>query len=256
MPWPKGKKRSAATREKIAQASRDRWSDPEYRARMSAIKKKSWQDPEMAERYVAPRRGQKRSAETRAKMSESRRKRRGGHTDPELIKRMNEARRGSKNTPEHRAAISAAKKKWHKDNPELSQKLITEATKANKYHDNKLEQKMARILDDLGIKYRKQGRVSGLAKPHCYHKWDFRLLDANILIEVDGCFWHGCPKHSSDERRAELGESTKKEMDRDVEADLFDWVVLRFWEHELNDAPGDVARCVMGAVNRVAEVAA
>ena len=213
----------------------------EHRAKMSAAQKKSWQNPEVAESRVAPRRGQKRSAETKKKMSVSRRKRRGGHTDPKLIARMQEARRGSTNSPAHRAKISAAKKQWHADNPERSQEIITEATKANKYFDNKLELKMVEVFNEIGVEFVKQYRVDGLPVPHRHHKWDFRVKDEKILIEIDGCYWHGCEAHSSIGRRRELREHLDMQAARDTAAEAHGWKVVRFWEHELNESMFGVA---------------
>lgn len=244
MPRTKVKKKSAETLRKMSEASKRRWADPKYRARLSKSQKRSWQDPEIRRSRVEPRVGQKRSAETRKKMSESRRKRRGGHTDPKLIERMNEARRGSHNTPEQNKKISKAKKQWHEDHPELSQKLITEATKANRYFDNKLELALASILDELGVRYVKQGRIDALPKPHRHHKWDFLIGTAEVAIEVDGCYWHGCEEHHPDRVDA---VRRRKELLRDAEARRVGWIVIRFWEHELGDGVG-VVSAVMGAI--------
>lgn len=164
-------------------------------------------------------------------------------------------------TPEGRARLkkhSEHLSKMYKDNPEKFQKWIEAglSSTSRKWHDTKPELQMAAILDELGIKYVKQHREPLLSRGHRNHKWDFRLLDVSVLLEIDGCFWHGCPKHTSKSRRAELKESAKKELDRDVEADLSGWIVLRFWEHEFDDAPGDVARCVVDVMNRSSEVAA
>lgn len=140
---------------------------------------------------------------------------------------------------------------YFKNHPdEAARRIDLMNTKNHKWHDTKPELQAAEILDELGVGYEKQYRARWMPRGFRNHKWDFRLLDANVLIEVDGCWWHGCPEHASEERRAELNESVKKELDRDREADLSGWVVLRFWEHELNDVPGDVARCVLSAMER------
>ena len=140
---------------------------------------------------------------------------------------------------------------YFKDHPdETARRIDLMNTKNHKWHDTKPELQTAAILDGLGLRYEKQYRARWMPKGHRNHKWDFRLLDANVLLEADGCWFHGCPAHTSEARRVELGESAEKELDRDTEADLSGWVVLRFWEHELRERPGDVARCITSAVDR------
>jgi DNA mismatch endonuclease (patch repair protein) len=56
---------------------------------------------------------------------------------------------------------------------------------------------------------------------------------------VDGCFWHGCPKHchqptgNADFWTKKL--SANKTRDRKVNRELrkSGWTVLRIWEHDL-----------------------
>jgi DNA mismatch endonuclease (patch repair protein) len=50
------------------------------------------------------------------------------------------------------------------------------------------------------------------------------------LVEVDGCYWHGCKEHYPDRWS---DEQQNVEMQRDVRAEQAGWRVLRFWEHEL-----------------------
>ena len=60
-----------------------------------------------------------------------------------------------------------------------------------------------------------------------------------VLIFVDGCFWHGCPKHSNmPATNREFWErkfAANKMRDRLVTRALRQrgWRVLRIWEHEL-----------------------
>lgn len=56
------------------------------------------------------------------------------------------------------------------------------ATFAQK-QESSLEIKMAAILDSIGVKYEKQFKVANRVA-------DFKILNTNILIEVDGLYWH------------------------------------------------------------------
>ena len=85
---------------------------------------------------------------------------------------------------------------------------------------------------------------------------DFLFRKGRLVISVDGCFWHGCPKHSNmpaNNRAFWLKMLThNKERDRLVTRALRQsgWRVLRIWEHELTLK--NQMRCV-GRVRRFLE---
>ena len=68
---------------------------------------------------------------------------------------------------------------------------------------------------------------------------DFVFRQARLAIFVDGCFWHGCPKHATwPANRAAWWRRklhANKARDRLVTRTLrkAGWRVLRIWEHEL-----------------------
>lgn len=70
-------------------------------------------------------------------------------------------------------------------------------------------------------------------------KPDFVFPKARVAIFIDGCFWHGCPKHcrlpsSNHEywKRKILNNSIRdKAFTRQLK--ILDWRVVRIWEHEL-----------------------
>jgi DNA mismatch endonuclease (patch repair protein) len=70
-------------------------------------------------------------------------------------------------------------------------------------------------------------------------KPDFVFPRMKIAVFVDGCFWHGCPKHATwPKTRAAfwLAKITgNKARDRRVNRALRakGWKVIRIWEHEL-----------------------
>jgi DNA mismatch endonuclease (patch repair protein) len=71
---------------------------------------------------------------------------------------------------------------------------------------------------------------------------DFVFLKSRTAIFVDGCFWHGCPKHAT--KPANNRSFWKKKLagnkmrDRVVNQTLRSahWRVLRIWECELRNA--------------------
>ena len=68
---------------------------------------------------------------------------------------------------------------------------------------------------------------------------DFVFPKHQLAIFVDGCFWHGCPKHGTQPKgnrafwRRKFSSNQKR--DRLVNRTLrkAGWRVLRIWEHEL-----------------------
>jgi len=62
---------------------------------------------------------------------------------------------------------------------------------------------------------------------------DAAIPDANLIIQVDGCYWHG---HSC--RFDNLTKRQKKQQRRDRAQDKYlticGWAVIRFWECEIN----------------------
>ncbi len=80
-----------------------------------------------------------------------------------------------------------------------------------------------------------------------FGKPDFVFPVFRVAVFVDGCFWHGCPKHSNMpvNNRAFWKKklSANKARDRFVNRELRrkKWRVVRIWEHELAKNPN---RCI------------
>ena len=70
-------------------------------------------------------------------------------------------------------------------------------------------------------------------------KVDFVFSKERTAIFVDGCFWHGCPKHATQPKNNRAfwrrKFSANKKRDRLVNRALrrTGWRVLRIWEHDL-----------------------
>ena len=77
---------------------------------------------------------------------------------------------------------------------------------------------------------------------------DFVFLKSRTALFVDGCFWHGCPKHATKPRgnaafwRKKLAGN--KARDRRVNRTLRSahWRVVRIWECDLWRAISDPKR--------------
>jgi DNA mismatch endonuclease (patch repair protein) len=125
---------------------------------------------------------------------------------------------------------------------------------------------LARLLRAHGITGWRRNQPL-LGKP------DFLFPKARMAVFVDGCFWHGCPKHSKPARW--LRKSSMKSLppsakakrtgrtfwkqklaaniarDRVVNRELrkLGWRVIRIWEHELSKSPERCVRQIHHALN-------
>jgi len=70
-------------------------------------------------------------------------------------------------------------------------------------------------------------------------KPDFVFPKQKIALFVDGCFWHGCPKHSNMPKnnrefwKNKLEGNIKRDKNVSRELRKTRWKVVRVWEHEL-----------------------
>jgi DNA mismatch endonuclease, patch repair protein len=88
--------------------------------------------------------------------------------------------------------------------------------------------------------------------PGTRRRADLAFVSAKVVVFVDGCFWHGCPKHATWPKanaawwRVKIQTNVRRDRDTDARLRAGRWKVLRFWEHESNDR---AALSVVRAVN-------
>jgi DNA mismatch endonuclease (patch repair protein) len=99
-------------------------------------------------------------------------------------------------------------------------------TPRNKLKRGKLEYVIEDWLKKLSIKYEIQYPLSGIP--------DF-FIKPNICVFVDECYWHRCPLCFPGKR----GRNIDKEVNKKLLSQGF--IVLRFWEHEINY---DIKSCI------------
>lgn len=102
----------------------------------------------------------------------------------------------------------------------------------------KPELKLKKSIMGLGFSYQPK-KIIG--KPDFFNK------KSKVAIFVNGCFWHGCPKHFKMPKSniSYWKEKINKNMERDknnMQMLKFNGVkVIYFWEHEINK---DIQLCV------------
>jgi DNA mismatch endonuclease (patch repair protein) len=99
------------------------------------------------------------------------------------------------------------------------------------------------------VKLFRSNRVTGWRRAQkLFGKPDFLFRQARLAVFVDGCFWHGCPKHLRlpASNRVYWIEKLRRNVERDRETTknlrAAGWTVLRFWEHDLRNPVRTIAR--------------
>lgn len=72
-------------------------------------------------------------------------------------------------------------------------------------------------------------------------KPDFVFPESRLIVFVDGCFWHGCPRcYTAPKQNAEFwAEKVRRNISRDRKNErklrAEGWHVVRIWEHALKN---------------------
>jgi very-short-patch-repair endonuclease len=148
--------------------------------------------------------------------------------DPKLGEKISKGAKGiSKPKPQ---GFGIGRKHSEETKEKMSESAIERIIITDQNHSSKLEEKFILILDILDINYKR----FFYAKP-IKAFYDFYIPEYNILIEVDGDFWH-CNPISFPEPKY---DSQKHNMKRDQEKNQWalenGYTLLRFWENDINN---------------------
>lgn len=93
---------------------------------------------------------------------------------------------------------------------------------------NRLEKMVADELDRLGIKYTFQFFITndGVCK-----SYDFKLSDSDIILEVDGDFWHGNP--NTKHHHINIDATRQNDILKEKMAAERGYTVVRLWESDI-----------------------
>lgn len=128
---------------------------------------------------------------------------------------------------------------------EIIKKNIERSKKQHpKYGTSKLEKKFAKeFLKKLNIKYEEQYYAESIKR-----YYDFYLIDYQVLIEIDGDFFHGYGKvyeeKSPMQKKNERVDNIKNEW-----AGVHGIPLIRIWEHDINDNPEKVLKFLAERLN-------
>lgn len=89
-------------------------------------------------------------------------------------------------------------------------------------------------LHRRGLRYRVDAPIPNLTR----RRADVLFSRQKVAIFVDGCFWHGCPKHCRAPKsnlewwKRKIYANLARDQDTNRQLESQGWTVLRFWEHD------------------------
>ena len=109
---------------------------------------------------------------------------------------------------------------------------ISERMKNQRIADTKPESEIARACFRLGLRYRKNVEI-----PEAKTRADLVFPRHKLAVFVDGCFWHGCPRHYKTPKTrsewwdAKIDRNKTRDASKTRKLRRLGWKVVRVWEH-------------------------
>lgn len=115
-----------------------------------------------------------------------------------------------------------------------SSPAVRNSMQGNKSKDTKPEMIVRRYLHASGLRYRVHSRPI----KDWNRRADIVFPRVKIAIFINGCYWHGCPKHYKKPKTNTVywTQKIERNIERDVETfkrlRTEGWSVIVLWEHE------------------------
>lgn len=103
------------------------------------------------------------------------------------------------------------------------------------------EVRLGEILDEMEINYFSQKIVKDKI-------FDYYIPKLNLLIEVDGDYFHGFGKEYNELNEIQK-RSNRNDKEKDILAKGLGYDILRFWEHDINDNPDFIKSEILKKIN-------
>jgi DNA mismatch endonuclease (patch repair protein) len=124
----------------------------------------------------------------------------------------------------------------------VSKKVRSKVMSSVRSKNTKLEQSLFEMLINVGL-----SNFSTHVK-YLPGKPDIVFTEEKVIVFVDSCFWHGCPKHlrmpasNIDYWQTKLKNNKKRDRVQRKELREQGWKVLRIWEHDLKNTNSIIAK--------------
>jgi len=242
----------------------------ERRKRQSEIMKQRWADPEARQKQITshtgkhPKTTKPCAEETKRKIGEANRIKRTGVKQSEEHKQLRAAgmkAAHARKTPEEkailrakisaakkahphiytdeqRAKMSAAQKRWNASltQEERSKRFLNFVRQgfiasSDTASDTVIEQFVAKFFEEIGIEFVQQYPIGS-------YTTDFYIPILNTIVEVNGCYWHGCEQCGYIDERAKAKWLFDKRRIGFIASQGYKIKII--WEHEIKQNILDV----------------
>lgn len=118
--------------------------------------------------------------------------------------------------------------------PSASSELARKRMQSTPQRDTPAELRIRKLLHAMGLRY----LVDAKPLKDSPRRADVVFRRARVAVFVDGCFWHGCPKHGTWPKaneqfwRAKILANIERDADTNDRLRNRGWLVIRVWEHE------------------------
>lgn len=115
-----------------------------------------------------------------------------------------------------------------------SSPAVRRSMQGNRSRDTTPELAVRRAVHAMGLRY----RVGTRPIPALNRRADVVFRRAKVAVFVDGCYWHGCPKHFIPPRSnvsywdGKIGRNVERDRQTDDLLKAAGWTIVRVWEHE------------------------
>ena len=137
--------------------------------------------------------------------------------------------------------------------PRASSELVRRVMQANRPRGTKPELAVRMALKQVGLRFRTD--IAPEASLKC--KADFVFRKAGVCIFVDGCYWHGCPRHFVPPKtnfawwREKIADNRRRDRHKRIQLRKMGWTVIRIWECALT--PQRIERTTSRVIRTVFE---
>jgi DNA mismatch endonuclease, patch repair protein len=131
--------------------------------------------------------------------------------------------------------------------PRPSSRTASDRMRVVRSRDTTAEINVRKALHAKGLRY----SVDCAVLHDRRRRADIAFRRLRIAVFVDGCFWHSCPRHSSQPKSncewwtKKLAANRRRDADTNRRLRRAGWLVIRIWEHEPPSRAADLIASVV-----------
>ena len=122
-------------------------------------------------------------------------------------------------------------------NTEIAKLHLRQRPLQKQFKNTKIELKLQNLLKAYKIIFKTHSKAI-IGQPDIF-------IEPNICIFADGCYWHACPIHYPIKNI----DKTKKDIKNTENLQKKGYIVLRFWEHDINEHIEKCEKTILQTIN-------